>query len=189
MEGRINKLEEEMDACKLAVEKSLIMREHCPLDPYKEEMKQRCQNFSDKIAVNKDAVTAATAEFNFKMNNVEIGCNDKVKSNRLLIGRLISVLVVLGVCLVGIIGELQLNKIGNNEFKEHITSYRTNRDSDQRAFQKFLDTYTFDRDKRDTKIEALFNEQRSFNMQVMRTNSLLEQQLEVIKVKLNIEDK
>ena len=187
MEQRVNKLEEEMESCRIEIERALMMREHCPLDPYKEEMKQRCENFSDKIVSNKDAIIAATAEFNFKIVALENRIGEKIKNNRTIVGRMISSLIVAGVCLVGIVGGLQLSKVGYNEYNGHIDNYRIARSEEKQAFDAFLDTYTFDRDKRDTKIDALFNEQRNFNMQVMKTNSLLEQQLEIIKTKMEME--
>jgi hypothetical protein len=186
MDERLTRLEVEMDEMQASVARVEMIRENCPLEPYKIEMKERCQRFTDRITDNKESFLNYKMIIEKNLQDAETRCTEKTKQNRMLIGRLISAIVVLGICLVGVIGGIQISKVSNSEYVNHLEAYRADRNEERSAFNKFLDNYSFDREKRDDKIDTIIGEQRDFNIGIMQQNSLLQQQLEVIKVKLNV---
>ena len=187
MEQRIVKLETEVEDLRLEVNKTLIMRENCPLGAYKEEMKQRCQRFTDKIDTNKENINNLKDSTKDQIAALEKVVAEKIKANRAIIGRLISSLIVLGVCLTTIIGSLQATKVSVSEYTKHIENSRAERMIERDNFNKFLTRYSADELRHNGKIDKMFDAQLEFNISIMKQNGLLQQQLEVIKVKLKID--
>jgi hypothetical protein len=165
-------------------EELAILKQTCPLGPYKNEMKERCERFNDAILTTKETLSKLESDIEKKIIASEARCESKSKYNRMIMGRMISSAIVLSVCLISIIGALQLTKISRSEFDAHVQTYSNERKERAIKFDNFIRTYTYDRDKRDEKIDSLFDKQSEFNARIMKQNALLEQHLEVVKAKI-----
>ena len=157
----------------------------CELPSYKTEMTQRCKSLTEKIDSNKEMATEQKHGMNAKLVETEKRCDEKVKTNRILIGRLITASIILGVCLVGVIGTIQNNKVGQSEYDNHLVSYEANRQEALHRFNRFMEEYQLSRQKRDDKIDLMLGKQQDFNASIVRSNLLLEKQLDVLKAKLD----
>jgi len=180
-------MEEIENQLKELKEEVAVLKKTCPLGPYKNEMKERCKRFSDSIGINKENILELKADFQKNLSEAEKRCEDKSKYNRLIMGRIISSAIVLGVCLVSIIGGLQLTKVSRSEFSQYIESYHTERKERAIKFDEFMKTYAHDREVRDNKLDNLFNRQNDINKHIVEQNHLLSEQLQVIKTKLKMD--
>lgn len=176
IEQEINDLKEEL----------AVLQKTCPLGPYKNEMKERCKRFSDSIEHNKDSITASKNDLTEKVTAAEKRCDDKSKYNRLIMGRMISAAIVLSVCLVSIIGALQLTKVSHTEFAAHKDAYAMERRERAIKFDQFIKTYSHDSEKRDNKLDVMINRQNDINTNIVEQNHLLSEQLKVIQTKLKM---
>ena len=178
----LEELEEKIASIENSIE---VIKQTCPLGPYKNEMKERCKRFSDSIANNEKCITSARHIAEKNLKNAEDRCLERHKYTKTIFGRMISSAIILAVCLVSIIGALQLTKVSRSEFQAHLDNYTMERKERAAAFDKFMTTYTYDRDRRDNKIDALFARQVDFNASMMKQNALLSEQLHVIKARLD----
>ena len=183
MEERVSEMEKLYASLESRIDN---IQASCPIDAYKNEMKERCKRFSDNIANNKEDIAALKTTLEREIVDSERRCNEKTKYNRLIIGRVISGLLMLGVALGSILGTIQINKIGRAEFVQHIDHYKEIQETSATRFDSFMSTYRSDRDKRDAKIDRVFEQQIIFNQSMIRNTGLLQQQLEVVKTKLGV---
>ncbi len=160
----------------------------CGLDPYKAEMKQRCELFSEKIQNNKEMTALQKREIEKMVEDVEDGVEEKIKSLRHLISRIITTVVVVGIFFGGIIGTIQIQKVSQSEYNNHLSMYQDNRSEQINRFDKFLDVYAANIEKRDIKIDSILQHQQDFNEAISRRNILLEGQLNLIKQKIELDN-
>jgi hypothetical protein len=166
-------------------EKMNLHMHGCGLDGYKKEMKQRCETLNERISRNKETSTRDKTDLEKLVDNTSAGCCKKIDSNRTLIWRTISTLILLGVCFIGVIGTIQIQKVSIQEYNNHLEENAIHRVESQLRFDKFLSTYETNRDKRDGKLDTMLNRQLDFNDRILQQNALLEKQLEVIKTRVD----
>ena len=182
---KIAELEREFKDLEIQINQCVL---GCGLDPYKNEMKERCKVFTEKIQNNKEISLEQKHEvlyklqttenaLNEKIEDVESRCDSKIVSNRKLIGKLIGTAVVLFICAVGVISTIQTNKVSQYEYNNHLQSYQLDKTKSNEDFRDFLRTYQESREKRDNKIDRILEK-------LVESNSLMQQQLEVIKVRI-----
>ncbi len=160
----------------------------CGLDPYKAEMKQRCELFSEKIQNNKEMTALQKREIEKMVEDVEDGVEEKIKSLRHLISRIITTVVVVGIFFGGIIGTIQIQKVSQSEYNNHLSMYQDNRSEQINRFDKFLDVYAANIEKRDIKIDSILQHQQAFTEAIRTRNILLEGQLNLIKQKIGLDN-
>lgn len=158
----------------------------CELPSYKTEMVTRCKALNDKIDSNKEIATEQKHNIKNVLAEAEIRCDEKIKTNRTLIGRLITACIILGICLVGVIGTIQNNKVGQAEYDNHLVAYESNRQEALHRFNRFMEEYQLSRQKRDDKIDLMLDKQQDFNTEIVKSNLLLEKQLDILKAKLDM---
>ena len=158
----------------------------CGLDAYKDEMKQRCQRLSEKIDNNKEILQLHKTEIKLLVDDMENNCNDKWEDNRTVLYRIITTAVVVGIFFGGIIGTLQIQKVSQSEYNNHLNVYQLDKVEQQTRFDHFLETYTKNQEKRDKKMDDVIEKQQEFNEAISKRNIILEGQLNVIKTKLDI---
>lgn len=161
------------------------LKELCPLDSYKAEMRERCERFTEKIESNELNNTQTRHDVENAIKDSNLVCFERVKGVRTLVGRVITALIGIGIFYGGIIGTLQNNKVSIGEYNNHLAAYQIDRSEQIQRFNKFLESYSVDREKRDGKIDEMFEKQLDFNASIIRQNSLLEKQLEVVRTKLD----
>ncbi len=183
MSERVDDLEKSILA--LSAELSTL-KQTCPLGPYRQEMKERCERLSEQISDNKSCLNGLRRTVDKEVHEVESRCVEKIKGNRMIVGRVISSIIILGIALSSVIGTIQIDKVGRAEFSQHIDNFRETRESAADRFEAFMTEYKMDRDRRDDKIDRLFQKQSDFNQFMITNNGLMQQQLEVIKSKLGI---
>jgi hypothetical protein len=158
-------IEERLGVLEGKVENHLLNN---PLLGYKDEMTVRCKNFDNRIKGN----TAETIA-------VETRLVEKIRGTRAIIGRIIATLIIVGVTITGIFGTLQVDKISRSEFTTQIAASKNIR-------SEFLEDYKYDRDKRDSKIDQIFEKQLSFNQEMIKQTAILSKQLAVIEARINV---
>lgn len=189
--GRLDKMESKMEDNKTKIHElenvATACKLGCELPSYKKEMKQRCEKFDSKIDSNTEMYKSEKQNILDKIRDLSEEFEYKFKQSRVLIGRVISSSVVFAVALIGIFGTIQVNKVSQAEFNNHLRSYHEDKQQQIEKFDNFVSTYTFDREKRDEKIDNMFQKQIDFNQEIVKQNGLLQQQLEVLKTKMSLE--
>lgn len=147
----------------------------CGLDSYKEEMHQRCQRLTDKIENNKEILVLHKHELENLIGEVSRKGDEKNLSVRQMINRMITTVVVIGIFFGGIIGALQVHKVSQSEYNNHLIMYQ-----DDRSIQ--LDRF----EKRDLKIDVIIEKQQEFNEAISERNIILEGQLNVVRTKIEM---
>jgi hypothetical protein len=171
----------------LLSESQMICKMGCELPSYKVEMRGRCETFDTKIKANSKLFEAEQLGTELKIKGVEEKVTEKLTQHRSVIGRFITTAIIVGVCLVGVIGTIQVNKVDHVEYSNHLDYYTVDKLESQNRFNEFINTYNVDRNQRDVKIDNIFKEQLTFNREMVKQTSLLEKQLEVIKTRIEIQ--
>lgn len=188
---RINVLEssqEEMRESVKLVTASMNQCLHgCGLDPYKEEMHQRCQRLTDKIENNKEILILHKHELENLIHEVQQKSDEKNLTVRQQLRLMFTTIVVIGIFFGGIIGTIQIQKVSQSEYNNHLAMYQDDRSVQLDRFNKFMDTYTANREKRDVKMDTMIERQQTFNEAISRRNVILEGQLDIIKAKLQMD--
>ncbi len=184
LEDKIKTIEE--DVKQLSKEISGCVNS-CGLASYKIEMRERCERLSDKIENNKDLNVQQKMTSENLIRNIEDKIMDKIKVIRGSFNKFISIMVLIGLGLGGIIGTIQIDKVSQMEFNNHLISYNDDRRESVDTFNSFMRKYDVNREKRDNKIDDLLLKQLDFNDRILRNNALLTQQLEVINTIIDIE--
>ncbi len=78
-------------------------------------------------------------------------------------GKAITIAVVIGVFFGGIIGTIQIQKVSQSEYNNHLIMYKDDRAVQLDRFNDILDKYSTDLERREVKIDAMFSEQQRFN--------------------------
>jgi len=159
----------------------------CGLDAYKDEMKQRCQRLSEKIDNNKEILQIHKHEITTLVNDLEDRFENKYESNRSVLYRIITTAVVIGIFFGGVVGTLQIQKVSQAEYNNHLNVYQLDKVEQQAKFDHFLETYTKNQEKRDMKMDNIIEKQQEFNEAISKRNIILEGQLNVIKTKLDLQ--
>jgi hypothetical protein len=139
------------------------------------------------IKANSKLFEAEQLGTELKIKGVEEKVTEKLTQHRSVIGRFITTAIIVGVCLVGVIGTIQVNKVDHVEYSNHLDYYTVDKLESQNRFNEFINTYNVDRNQRDVKIDNIFKEQLTFNREMVKQTSLLEKQLEVIKTRIEIQ--
>jgi len=190
LSSKIEKIETVMDKnCEKLQEletKTTACRLGCELPAYKIEMRERCEKLNNGIKTNNEICKTEKQNILDKIRDLSDEFEYKFKQSKTLIGRVISTCVIFGVALIGVFGSIQINKVSRQEYNNHLEAYRVDRQEQADRFEKFLSTYSFDRNKRDEKIDKMFQKQIDFNQEIVKSNAILQQQLEVLKTQINI---
>ena len=158
----------------------------CGLESYKKEMKERCERLSEKILNNKDQATSQKNQLEKDIDNSEITIMGKVNGLRLLLSRLFTAILIISVFYGGILGTIQIQKVSQAEFNNHLRDYAADQAKDGERFNAMIHTFELNRKERDNKIDSLLEKQLDFNERVLHQNALLEKQIEVIKTRLDM---
>jgi hypothetical protein len=158
----------------------------CGLEPYKKEMKERSGRFTENIQNNKDYIVTEKILMLEKINDLDRAFSEKIKILRTYIGRMLTSGLIVGVCIVGIFGSIQINKVSQQEYNNHLDQYVVDKSDQMEKFNKFIDSYKDDREKRDDKIDEMFQKQLDFNSSIIIQNGLLEKQLGILRTKLEV---
>jgi hypothetical protein len=160
----------------------------CGLDAYKAEMRERCERLNERIEHNQDVIKDHKHESEQLWTKVEDEFNTKVIAQRTLSGKIISTAIVFGIALIGVFGGINVNKVSQSEFRHHIEVASQNQEKQVEMLDRFIESYAADRIRREEKLDDMFHKQLEFNQGIMKNTSLLQQQLEVIKAKIDFED-
>jgi hypothetical protein len=179
----------------------------CGLDAYKAEMRERCERLNDNWQSNRTQIsehkheneaqftkleddfvvklTEHKAENDIHFNKIEEAVVSKASAAKALSGKIISSGLIIGLCLVGVFSSININKVSQTEFRQHVEASSENMNEQVAMFNKFMDSYSDDRIRRDTKLDAVLDRQMEFNQGMMKNTSLLQQQLEVLKTQVD----
>ena len=159
----------------------------CGLDAYKAEMRERCERLNERIKVNKEEIQEHKQSNDAQFQATKDDYESKVTGVRTLVNRMISTAVVFGVALMGIFGGINVNKVSQSEFRQHIEVASDSLEKQMEMFESFISSYTEDRLRREEKLDNMFTKQVEFNQRILENTSLLQQQLEVIKTRVDYE--
>lgn len=158
----------------------------CGLDAYKAEMRERCERLNEKIEVNNDTIRDHKYENESQFAKLTDEFDGKVETQKKISGKIISTAIVFGLALISVFGGINVNKVSQSEFRQHMEIAATNQDKSVQMMDKFIESYTADRIRREEKLDDMFHKQLEFNQTIMQNTSLLQQQLEVIKAKVDM---
>lgn len=159
----------------------------CGLDAYKAEMRERCERFNERIDSNNQVIKDHKHENETQFEKMETEFDKKLTIQRNLSGKIISTAVVFGLALISVFAGININKVSQTEFSQHIAVAAENQEKQVKILDKFIESYTADRIRRDEKLDDMFHKQLEFNQTIMQNTSLLQQQLEVIKARVELD--
>lgn len=155
------------------------------LEAYKVEMKERCQRLSEQINHNKEMNANIKRELENKIKEHSNDSNITFSKISGTINKVISIAITLLLCVAGALATLQINKLSLTEHYEHVKTYQTDKVEIENKLSKFLINIDQEREKRDKKLDEIFERQMKFNEEIMKSNSLLQTQMEVLKSKVD----
>lgn len=182
IEEKLEKLEEKMDS---KIES--MYRRHtdtCPLSSYKGEMYQKWERLLQQMSYTKEALDYIKVELEEKVDLVKKDAEDDYKSIKNLGRVLVGVLVTVGLFYGGILGTLQIEKVGREEFQNHLTLQTKEQDKITDRFQQFLSLYREERNSRNYKLDNILNRQSEFNTRLLNETGEIKESVSAIKVRV-----
>lgn len=182
IEEKLEKLEEKMDS---KIES--MYRRHtdtCPLNSYKGEMYQKWERLLQQMSYTKEALDYIKVELEEKVDLVKKDAEDDYKSVKNLGRVLVGVLVTVGLFYGGILGTLQIEKVGREEFQNHLTLQTKEQDKITDRFQQFLSLYREERNSRNNKLDNILNRQGEFNTRLLNETGEIKESVSAIKVRV-----
>ncbi len=186
LNDRVSILENDMKSLSGEVSKCVL---GCGLDPYKEEMRERCQRLSEKINNNKDQAVEQKHQLEKDINTSEEVTMEKIKNIKLVLSRLFSAVLIVSIFFGGVIGTIQINKVSQSEYDNHLRATELDIEAENKRFDKMINTFELHRRERDVKIDNLLIKQLDFNDRILQHNALLEKQIEVLRIRVDLGNK
>jgi len=114
----------------------------CGLDAYKAEMRERCERLNERIKLNREQMNDHKTENEKAFTEIKEDYVGKIGILKGISNKIISTAIIFAVALIGVFGGINVNKVSQSEFNQHISVAAENNQKQVEVLDKFINSYS-----------------------------------------------